>query len=91
TESTLQVANTPGQKVKPGSMGRPLPGMDVVLIDPVTNEIGDSGEICLRIDPRPVGLTPGYYGDPDKNANVFRDGFYHTGDTAERDEDGYIF
>lgn len=91
TESTLQVANTPGQKVKHGSMGRPLPGMDVVLIDPVTNEIGDSGEICLRIDPRPVGLTPGYYGDPDKNADVFRDGFYHTGDTAERDEDGYIF
>lgn len=91
TETTLQVANTPGQLVKPGSMGRPLPGMEVVLIDPATDEIGDHGEICLKIDPRPVGLTPGYFGDPDKNAEVFRDGYYHTGDTAERDADGYIF
>ncbi|QPK79838.1 AMP-binding protein [Corynebacterium lizhenjunii] len=91
TETTLQVANTPGQVVKPGSMGRPLPGFEVVLKDPVTGEIGDSGEICLRTDPRPVGLTKGYFGDPEKNAEVFRDGFYHTGDTAERDEDGYIF
>lgn len=91
TESTVQIANTPGQMVKPGSMGRPLPGFEVALIDPVTDELGDSGEICLKIDPRPVGLTPGYFGDPDKNAEVFRDGYYHTGDTAERDEDGYIF
>ncbi|AKK04114.1 AMP-binding protein [Corynebacterium epidermidicanis] len=90
TETTLQIANTPGQKVKPGSMGRPLPGMDVVLKDPVTDEIGNHGEICLRIDPRPVGLTPGYFGDPDKNAETFRDGYYHTGDIAEMDEDGYI-
>ncbi|WP_018025098.1 AMP-binding protein [Corynebacterium ulceribovis] len=90
TESTLQIANTPGQAVKPGSMGKPLPGMDVVLIDPATGEIGDTGEICLRTDPRPVGLTPGYYADPDKNADVFVDGYYHTGDIAERDENGYI-
>ncbi|WJZ01615.1 AMP-binding protein [Corynebacterium freiburgense] len=90
TESTVQTANTPGQKVKPGSMGRPLPGYDVVLIDPATDEIGDTGEICLRLDPRPVGLTPGYYGDPEKNSEIFRDGFYHTGDIAERDEDGYL-
>ncbi|APT92656.1 AMP-dependent synthetase [Corynebacterium phocae] len=91
TESTLQIANTPGQPVKPGSMGRPLPGMEVVLIDPATDEQGDTGEICLKLDPRPVGLTPGYFNDADKNAEVFRDGYYHTGDIAERDEDGYIF
>lgn len=90
TESSVQIANTPGQKVKPGSMGRPLPGMDVVLVDPITGEITNHGEICMRIDPRPVGLTPGYFGDPEKNAETFRDGFYHSGDIAEQDEEGYI-
>ncbi|MEJ5927765.1 AMP-binding protein [Corynebacterium sp. H128] len=90
TESSLQIANTPGQPVKPGSMGRPLPGMDVRLIDPITGEETNHGEICLSIDPRPVGLTPGYYNADEKNAEVFRDGYYHTGDIAERDDDGYI-
>lgn len=90
TESSLQIANTPGQPVKPGSMGRPLPGMDVRLIDPITGEETNHGEICLKLDPRPVGLTPGYYNFPEKNAETFRDGFYHTGDIAEKDEDGYI-
>lgn len=90
TETSVQVGNAPGQPVKPGSMGRPLPGMGVVLIDPVTDELGDQGEICLSLDPRPVGLTPGYYGDPEKNADAFRNGYYHTGDVARRDEDGYI-
>lgn len=90
TESSVQIANSPDQPVKIGSMGRPLPGMDVVLIDPITGEIGNNGEICLRLDPLPVGLTPGYFGDPAKNADVFRDGFYHSGDIAECDEEGYI-
>ncbi|PRQ11284.1 AMP-dependent synthetase [Corynebacterium sp. 13CS0277] len=90
TESSVQIANSPGQAIKPGSMGRPLPGMDVVLIDPATDEIGDHGEICLALDPRPVGLTPGYFGDAAKNAETFRDGYYHTGDIAERDADGYL-
>lgn len=90
TESSLQVGNTPGQPVKAGSMGRPLPGMDVVLIDPATDEIGDVGEMCLKLDPRPVGLTVGYYGDPERNTDAFRDGYYHTGDIAERDADGYL-
>lgn len=90
TESSLQIANTPGQPVRPGSMGRPLPGMDVALIDPITGEETNHGEICLRLDPRPVGLTPGYYNFPEKNDEVFRDGYYHTGDIAERDDDGYI-
>ena len=90
TESTLQIANTPGQPVRPGSMGRPLPGYDVVLVDPATGEEADEGEICLRLDPRPVGLTPGYWGDAEKTAEAFRDGLYHTGDVASRSEDGVI-
>lgn len=94
TESSLQVANTPGRQVKFGAMGLPLPGFDVVLIDPVTGEEAMEGEICLRLDNdvygRPVGLMKGYYGDDQKNAEVFRDGFYHTGDIASRDENGVI-
>ncbi|WP_115788261.1 AMP-binding protein [Arthrobacter silvisoli] len=90
TESTVQVANTPGQPVKTGSMGRPLPGYDVVLVDPATGEESDDGELCLRLDPRPVGLMTAYYGDPDKTAEAFRGGYYHTGDMASRDENGVI-
>ncbi|MGX1163640.1 acyl-coenzyme A synthetase/AMP-(fatty) acid ligase [Pseudarthrobacter sp. SLBN-100] len=91
TESTLQVANTPGQPVRPGAMGRPLPGYDVVLIDPDTGEeSAQAGELCLRLDPRPVGLTVGYWGDPERTADAFRDGIYHTGDLVSRDADGII-
>ncbi|MGW9413570.1 AMP-binding protein [Arthrobacter cupressi] len=90
TESTVQIANTPGQPVKTGSMGRPLPGYDVVLLDPATGEEADDGELCLRLDPRPVGLMTAYYGDPEKTAEAFRDGYYHTGDMASRDENGVI-
>jgi acetyl-CoA synthetase len=91
TESTLQVANTPGQPVRPGAMGRPLPGYDVVLIDPDTDEEAtEIGELCLRLDPRPVGLTPGYWGDDEKTAFAFRNGLYHTGDLVSRDADGVI-
>ncbi|WP_427134388.1 AMP-binding protein [Pseudarthrobacter sp. S9] len=90
TESTVQIANTPGQPIKIGAMGRPLPGYDVVLVDPATGEKGDDGELCLRLDPRPVGLMKAYYGDPDKTAEAFRDGYYHTGDMASRDERGII-
>ena len=90
TESTVQIANTPGQPIKIGAMGRPLPGYDVVLVDPATGEEGDDGELCLRLDPRPVGLMKGYYGDPDKTAAAFRGGYYHTGDMAGRDANGVI-
>lgn len=97
TETTAQVGNTPGQPLKPGSMGRPLPGYDVVLVDPATgeerNDPGDEGEICLRLSGplgRPAGLMTGYYGDEAKTAEVMRDGVYHTGDVAARDEDGYV-
>jgi acetyl-CoA synthetase len=90
TESTVQIANTPGQPIKIGAMGKPLPGYDVVLVDPATGEEADDGELCLRLDPRPVGLMKAYYGDPEKTADAFRDGYYHTGDMASRDERGII-
>lgn len=90
TETTVQVANTPGQPVKIGAMGQPLPGYDVVLVDPVTGEESDDGELCLRLDPRPAGLMKSYYGDPQKTAEAFRGGYYHTGDMASRDEHGVI-
>jgi acetyl-CoA synthetase len=90
TETTVQVANTPGQPVKIGAMGQPLPGYDVVLVDPATGEEADDGELCLRLDPRPAGLMKSYYGDPGKTAEAFRGGYYHTGDMASRDEHGVI-
>ncbi|MDQ0822959.1 acetyl-CoA synthetase [Arthrobacter sp. V4I6] len=90
TESTVQIANTPGQPIKIGAMGQPLPGYDVVLVDPATGNEGDDGELCLRLDPRPVGLMKAYYGDPGKTAEAFRNGYYHTGDMARRDERGII-
>lgn len=90
TETSVQIANTRGEQVKPGSMGKPLPGFNIALIDPASGAIGDTGEICIKLDPRPVGLFSGYVASPEKNDEVFRDGYYHTGDIAERDEDGYI-
>ncbi|CAM03173.1 acetyl-CoA synthetase [Saccharopolyspora erythraea NRRL 2338] len=90
TETSVQVANTPGQPVRPGSMGRPLPGFEVELLDPVTGEPGDEGEICLALQPRPVGLMTGYADDSERNDEVTRGGHYHTGDVGTRDADGYI-
>lgn len=90
TESSVQIANTPGQPVKDGAMGRPLPGFPIVLVDPVTGERGDEGEICVDLAQRPVGLMVGYKDDPERNDEVMRDGVYHTGDVASRDDRGYI-
>lgn len=93
TETTAQVANPPGSTLKPGSMGRPLPGYDVVLLDPVTGAESDEGELCLRLGGpmgRPVGLMVGYQGDLERNAEAMRGDAYHTGDVAKRDSDGYI-
>ncbi|MDY6056091.1 AMP-binding protein [Micrococcus sp.] len=90
TETTLQVANTPGQKLVIGAMGRPLPGFDAVLVDPLTGAEADEGELCLRLDPRPVGLLKSYYGNEEKTAEVFRDGLFHTGDIASRDATGVL-
>jgi len=90
TETTLLVGNTPGQPVKAGSMGRPMPGVPVVLVDPVTGEPADEGEICLELGARPLNLMTGYLADPQRNAAVMAGGYYHTGDVASRDDDGYI-
>jgi acetyl-CoA synthetase len=90
TETTAQVGNAPGQPVKPGSMGRPLPGYPVVLVDPVTTELGKDGEICLDLSRRPLGLMTGYLDDAERDAEAMRGGYYHTGDVATSDDDGYI-
>jgi acetyl-CoA synthetase len=90
TETTAQVGNTPGQPVRPGSMGRPLPGYEVVLVDPVSGKPGPDGEICLDLGRRPLGLMTGYLDDPELDAAAMRGGYYHTGDVATTDPDGYI-
>jgi acetyl-CoA synthetase len=90
TETTAQVGNPPGEPVKAGSMGRPLPGYDVVLLDLDGNEALE-GEISLRLKPRPLGLMAGYKDDPAKMQKAEAEGFYRTGDVATRDGDGYLF
>lgn len=91
TETAVQVANSPGQLLKAGSMGRPSPGYQVVLLDPVTGEPGAAeGEISLDLSGDPVGLMAGYHGDPERTAEAMAGGFYRTGDIGSRDADGYI-
>jgi len=90
TETTAQIGNTPGQPVKPGSMGRPLPGYEVTLLDRSTDAPAAEGEIGLDLSRRPLGLMNGYRGDPELTAEATRGGYYHTGDVASRDADGYI-
>ena len=89
TETTAQVGNGPGQPVKAGSMGRPLPGYRIVLVDADGHE-ADEGEVCIDLGQRPVGLMAGYQDSAELNAEAMRDGYYHTGDMAARDSDGYI-
>ncbi len=91
TEMTCAIGNSPGQPVKDGSMGRPLPGYPVVLLDPVTGEPSpDEGEICLDLSQPILGLMAGYHEDEELTAEACREGFYHTGDIASRDADGYL-
>ncbi|MFW6691305.1 AMP-binding protein [Streptomyces sp. MAR4 CNX-425] len=90
TETAVQIANPPGQRVKLGSMGRPTPGYDVVLLDPVSGEPADEGEICLDLTARPVGLMTGYEGDAQRTAEAMAGGYYRTGDIAARDAEGYL-
>ena len=90
TETTALIGNPPGSALKSGSMGRPLPGVPVVIVDPHTGEIGDEGEICLDLAQQPVNLMTGYVDNDEKNSEVTAGGFYHTGDVAVRDDEGYI-
>ncbi len=89
TETTALIGNPPGAVLKPGSMGRPLPGYNIVLLD-VDGKPADEGEICIDLTERPVGLMDAYADDAAKTAEAMRDGFYHTGDVGSRDADGYI-
>ena len=90
TETTAQIGNTPDQPLKPGSMGRPLPGYRIALLDADSNPV-DEGEISLVTgEHRPTGLMVGYAGDEAKTAEVMRDGHYRTGDVASIDDEGYI-
>ena len=89
TETTAQIGNPPGLPVKAGSMGRPLPGYEVVLLDVDDNPAAE-GELALNLALRPLGLMVCYEDSPEKTAEVMRQGCYRTGDTATRDADGYI-
>lgn len=94
TETTLSIANLVGMTPNPGSMGKPVPLYDVVLLDSDGNEVGvgENGEICIRTDKEvPCGLFLGYYKDEEKTKEAWHDGVYHTGDIAWRDEDGYYW
>ena len=89
TETTAQVGNSPGQRLKPGSMGRPLPGYRIVLLD-ADGQPADEGELCIDLSARPLPLMEGYADDAAKTAEAMRDGYYHTGDVGQRDAEGYI-
>lgn len=89
TETSAQVGNPPGQTLKVGSMGRALPGFPVVLVN-AEGKVSEEGEICIDLARRPTGLMREYLGDTDRNADAMRDGYYHTGDVASRDADGYL-
>jgi acetyl-CoA synthetase len=90
TETTAQLGNSPGQMVKPGSVGRPLPGYRVFLRN-AQGEDADEGEITLRLKPAPLGLMMGYADDPQRSAAVLGGDGYATGDVATRDADGYYW
>ncbi|QYN25810.1 AMP-binding protein [Amycolatopsis sp. DSM 110486] len=93
TETTAQVGNTPESDVKPGSMGRPLPGVPVVLVEPASGNVvpgPGEGEICLDLAQPPLTLMTGYLADDERTAEAMAGGYYHTGDVASIDEDGYL-
>ena len=94
TEMTLGIANLHGTQIKPGAMGKPIPGYGIDIVDqdgkPV--EDGINGEIVIRTDPVPTcGVFLGYYRNEEATNAVWHDGMYHTGDVAWRDEDGYYW
>src|SRR4029077_9806456 len=88
TETTLQIGNMPGEELKPGAMGKPAPGYRVRLVDPDGNEQQEA-EVCLALDPPPLGLMQGYQAD-DGSVTPMGGGFYRTGDVAMCDADGHF-
>jgi len=94
TEMTLGIANLMGTQLKPGAMGKPVPGYGIDLVDTEGNPVEDgvNGEIVIRTDPNPTcGVFLGYYRNQEATDSVWHDGMYHTGDLAWRDEDGYYW
>ncbi len=93
TETPLTIGNLTGSTPRAGSMGKPVPLYDVEIQreDGTRCNTGETGEICIRIDPHPAGIMMEYYRDPAKTADAMHDGWYHTGDTAWCDEDGYFW
>ncbi|WP_035572980.1 AMP-binding protein [Halomonas halocynthiae] len=90
TETTCQIGNSPGQPLKPGSMGRPLPGYHVAMLNAEGNPCSE-GEVALALgDKHPAGLMSGYAGDPERTKEAMFGGYYRTGDVASIDDDGYI-
>ncbi len=89
TETTAIIGNAPGLPVKPGSMGKPLPGYDVVLLD-ADGHACEEGEVALRLSPRPMGLMQAYVDDLVSTDAASASGVYRTGDEARRDADGYV-
>jgi len=87
TETPCPVGNAPGEDVRPGAMGKPMPGARLIIIDPDTGEESRHGEICIPVDPWPLNLTTGYLGD---FRTVQADGRYHSGDLVSVDDDGYL-
>jgi acetyl-CoA synthetase len=88
TETTTQVGNPPGQAIKPGSMGRPLPGYRIRLLD-ADDRDAEEGEICIDLSARPAALMQGYQQD-DGSIAPLTGAVYRTGDVASRDKDGYL-
>jgi acetyl-CoA synthetase len=94
TELVVTIATWPWMDPKPGSMGKPCPLYDIALLnaDGQPCDVGEEGEIVINTkNGKPLGLFPGYYRDEAKTAEVWYDGYYHTGDMAWRDEDGYYW
>ncbi len=94
TELVVCIVNFPWMEPRPGSMGKPSPGYDIKLMDKDGNicDVGEEGEIVIETSrQKPPGLFKGYYRDPEKTAEVWHDDYYHTGDTAWMDEDGYYW
>ena len=94
SESTMLIGNLVGKPHKIGSMGKPAPIYDISLVDENGNPVadGETGEIVVNVsNGAPCGLFTGYYNDEEKTKEVWHDGFYHTGDTAWRDEDGFYW
>jgi len=94
SESTVIIANLAGDSHKFGAMGKPVPLYDVHLLDIDGNEVdaGESGEVCINISKGlPCGLSYCYEGNEEVTRQTWRDGYYHTGDLAWRDEDGFYW